>query len=333
MSWVVEQLHRDGSVLSRFAVADDAQARTIRTVSIGRALDNDVILDDAHCAPHHAVLDISADGTARLRDLNTQNGIIAGRNRRAAVHAVHTVESDEPFRLGHTQIRVRSSAWPLAPERALSRAAVWPLALLGLTLVLLRGAWEIWLRDVQDTSQTYIYELTFQAAALCAWSSVYALFGRLISGAERFFSHLLIAAIGLLTGTLILETLETLAFATAWLWPVRITQPVVVIVAAITVRYHLRLADPRHWPALRVAVVLVTALAIIVPLAQHWISRQRLTDVQTLHMLEHPALRIAQPVAMEAFSSAAGELKARVDKARTKDDDDSDNFGFLGNDD
>lgn len=323
MSWVIEQLHRDGSVASRFAVP----GASVHPVRIGRALDNDVILDDPHCAPHHAEFDTHADGTAHLRDLNTQNGIVAGRNRRATVHAV---TNDEPFRLGHTQIRVRSSTWPLAPERALSPHGVWPLALLGLILVLLRGAYEIWLRDVQDNSQTYIYELTFQAAALCAWCSVYALFGRLISGAERFFSHLLIASIGLLTVTFILEALETLAFAMSWLWPVRITQPVVVIIAAVTVRYHLRLADPRHWPVLRIAVALVAVIAIVVPVAQHWISRQRLTDVQTLHMLEHPAVRMAQPVPIDTFSAAVVDLQARVDKARTKDEADTDGFAFDG---
>ena len=92
------------------------------------------------------------------------------------------------------------------------------------------------------------------------------------------------------------------------------------MVAAMTVRFHLRLADPRHWHTARLALVVVAALAIVIPIAQQWVSHQRLTDVQTLHVIEHPALRIAQPVPLQDFSATAAALKARVDKARKNDD-------------
>ena len=40
MSWVVEQLHRDGSVLNRFAIPDrDSPDASSRTFRIGRAID------------------------------------------------------------------------------------------------------------------------------------------------------------------------------------------------------------------------------------------------------------------------------------------------------
>ena len=323
MSWVVEQLHRDGSVLVRLPLSDAPGA--ISSLRIGRALDNELVLDDPHCAGHHARLEIAADCSARLFDLGTSNGIIAVGNKRAAVHEV---KSDEPFRLGQTMIRVRSSDWPIAPERPLSRRAVWPFALLGLTLVLVHGAWQFWLRDVQEKSPPYLYGLSSLAAAMCLWSALYALFGRLITGAERFFSHLAIACTGYLVGTLLLNSLELIAFSMSWLWPVRITQPVVVIVAAMTVRFHLRLADPRHWHTLRIGLVLVAAIAITIPIAQHWVSHQRLTDVQTLSAIEYPALRLARPVPLDDFSATAASLKAHVDKARKNADNDEDALGF-----
>ena len=305
MSWVVEHLHRDGSVLARVPVPSaDAPASSV-DIRIGRALDNHLVLDDPHCAAHHARLEIGTDGSARLHDLGTTNGIVAVRNRRAAVHEIN---SDAPYRLGQSLIRVRSSTWPLAPERSLSRRAAWPLALLGLVLVLGHGAWELWLRDVQEKSPQYLYVLSGLAAGLGLWSAMYAVFGRLVSGAERFFSHLAIASAGYLSGTLILDLLELLAFSTSWLWPMRITQPVVVLVTAMTVRYHLRLADPRHWHTLRIGLGVVAAFAIAIPIAQQWVSHQRLTDVQTLHSIEYPALRLAQPVPLEEFSAEIHQL-------------------------
>ncbi len=313
MSWLVEHLHRDGTVLARVALSEAAD--TTRVVRIGRALDSDLILDDPHCAPHHAEFAVDATGHAHLIDLGTQNGILGARNQRAAVH---TVTSDAPFRLGQSLIRIRSSAWTLAPERSLSRRAIWPIALVALACVLLHSAWKIWLRDVQSEPPAYLYDLSGQAALFGFWSAMYALFGRLISGADRFFSHLLIASIGFLAGTILLSGLEMLAFSVSWLWPVRITQPVVVLVAALTVRMHLRLADPRHWPTTRYAVAFVATLSIIVPLLQHWISHQRLTDVQTLHAVEHPALRVAAPVPLAEYSARTAARKAQVDRARKK---------------
>ena len=336
MSWFIEHLHRDGSVLVRVLVHDlvpapvAAEGESARIFRIGRALDNDLILDDPHCAPHHAKLEIDANGVARLHDLGTSNGIVTARNKRATVHEIKT---DDPFRLGQSIIRVRSSEWPLAAERALSRRAAWPYALAALALVLAYGAWELWLKDVQEKSPPYLYGLSAFAAGICLWSAMYALFGRLVTGVDRFFSHLVIACTGYLAGTVILNLLETLAFSMSWLWPARITEPVVVIIAAMTVRYHLRLADPRHWPTLRIGLVVVATLAIVIPLAQQWVSHQRLTDVQTLQAIEHPALRFAQPVPLPEFSASAALLKERVDKARKKDDADSDGDGYgLGSD-
>ncbi len=330
MSWFIEYLHRDGSVLARMPVPYAAESA--RTFRIGRALDNDLVLDDPHCAPYHAKLEIDANGVARLHDLGTSNGIVGARNKRATVHEIKT---DDPYRLGQSLVRVRASDWPLMPERVLSRRAVWPYALAGLALALAHCAWDLWLRDVQEKSPTYLYSLSGLALLLCLWSSMYTLFGRLVAGENRFFSHLLIACIGYLAGTLVLNFLETLAFTMSWLWPARITEPVVVVIAAMTVRQHLRLADPRHWPTLRIGLVIVATLAIVVPLAQQWISHQRLTDIQTLHAIEHPALRLASPVPLPEFSVSVDTLKARVDKARKKDDAEGDGNEIgsdLGND-
>ena len=85
MTWVVELLHRDGSVMARVLaptrVASLAEgAEIITVVTVGRALDNDLVLDDPHCAAHHARLEIADDNTARLIDLmslNDSTGVVS----------------------------------------------------------------------------------------------------------------------------------------------------------------------------------------------------------------------------------------------------------------
>lgn len=316
MTWFVELMHRDGSVQTRRQV-DAGQMR------IGRALDNDLIIDDPYCAAHHALLRIEPDGSAVLQDLDTRNGTAPARAKGSGHASVFTVQNDSPYRAGQSLIRIRNSAWPLPPELAMSSRLIWPFALAALVMVLLHTAWQIWLRDVGEKSPPYLYGLVGVAAGVAVWSGVYALLGRLISGAERFFTHLLIASCGYLAISLAERILSLVSFSMAWLWPARIEYSVIIILIALLVRAHLRLADPRHWPTLRWAVGLVTAMALIVPVAQLWLSSQRLTNVQTLSNSEHPALRLAKPVGIEALVESTAPLKLRVDALRSKDDTDS----------
>lgn len=309
MTWFVEQVHRDGSVAARFAVLGP-------DFHIGRALDNQLVVDDPHCAPHHASLRVAADGTATLHDLGTINGISPWRGPRAAQY--HLTDTTI-FRLGNTSLRIRNSAWPMAPERALSRWLIWPFALLMLTLALVYSAWLVWLGDVGPKSPPYLSRLVAIGVGLAIWSSVYALLGRLINGTERFFTHLLIASCGFLVISLVERLTKILAFSMDWLWPMRIEDSLLIVMVAFLVRAHLRIADPRHWPTMRWAVGLGAALALIVPVAQLWISSDRLTTVQALAMVEHPALRLAKPVPIEALTEASAGLKERVDAARRKE--------------
>ncbi len=327
MSWFVELMHRDGSVQTRCQV----QGSELR---IGRALDNDLVIDDPYCAAHHALLRIEPDGSAVLQDLGTRNGTAPARRKRengdngekggekGSRASLFTVQNDTPFRAGQSLIRIRNSAWPVSPELVMSSRLIWPFALAVLVLVLLHTAWHLWLTDVGEKSPQYLYGLVGVAAGLSVWSGMYALLGRLISGTERFFTHLLIASCGYLVIAFAERALDLVSFSMAWLWPIRIEYSVTILLIALLVRAHLRVADPRHWPTLRWTVALVAALALIVPVAQLWISSHRLTNVQTLSTSEHPALRLAQPVGVEAMIESTAPLKTRVDTLRSKDNTD-----------
>lgn len=307
MTWFVEHVHRDGSVLARVAVHGEA-------FRIGRALDNDLVLDDAHCAAHHACLRLQADGSAVLEDLGSVNGIARHPGRPAGSIAI---TGEQPLRVGQSLLRVRSTDWPLAPEKPLSSRTVWPWALLALAAVLGYSAWEVWLSDLNDKSPPYLYVLSSVAAVFSIWSAAYALFGRLISGVDRFFSHLLIACCGYLCAEAIHAGLESLAFSAGWLWPLQISPYLLIVVVALVVRQHLRLADPRHWPTTRWGVLVVTVGAFLVPLGQTWISQQRLSDIQTMEEIAHPGWRLARPVPVGDFSDRAAALQQRVDAARS----------------
>jgi hypothetical protein len=310
MNWFIEHLQRDGTVLTRLPVP-------MHGVRIGRALDNDLVLDDPHCAAYHAQLSIDANGAATLTDLGSKNGIAHMRGKR--VNSI-AVANDKPLRVGQSIVRVRSADWPLAPEQSLSSQPMWLWGMLALAVTLGHAAYEVWLKDLSEQPPPYLYGLSAMAAGIAIWSGLYALLGRLISGSERFFTHVLIACCGYLVAVLADNALEVLAFASGWLWPLQISRYVLVLIAALTVRAHLRVADPRHWPALRWGVAVVTLAIMFVPTAQLWISSQRLTNIQTLNTGEHPVLRLAAPVRLQDFSQSVEPLKIYVDKVRTRED-------------
>lgn len=307
MSWFVEVLDRDGAVRSRWPV----QGAELR---IGRALDNDLVLDDPHCAAHHACVRVTDDGVAMLDDLGTLNGItqLQGKARVASV----VISDDRTFRLGQSLLRVRSSQWELPPEKPLNGRTIWPWAVFALSLVLGYSLWEVWLGDVEDKSPPYLYTVSGVVLVMGAWSAMYALLGRLINGEDRFSSHLLIASTGYLCMVIADETLGLLSFASGWLWPLRIGPYVLIVLVALVVRRHLRLADPRHWPATRWGVLFVTLGALLVPVAQSWITHRRLTDVQMTNLVAHPNWLLADPVSADAFSEQVVRLKAEVDRER-----------------
>ena len=64
----IEVLSRNGDVVARERI-DTAEAR------VGRAFDNDVVVDDPHVAPHHLRIHRGEDGELVAEDLNSLNGL------------------------------------------------------------------------------------------------------------------------------------------------------------------------------------------------------------------------------------------------------------------
>jgi pSer/pThr/pTyr-binding forkhead associated (FHA) protein len=307
MSWFVEVLQRDGTAQHRMAVPSGG-------LRIGRALDNDVVLDDEHCAPYHARLESDGDA-ARLIDLGTRNGLVPKGGRRT--DEVRIID-DRPIRLGQTLLRFRSTAWPVPAERPLDLGRIGLWATLLLAVYLCSEAWGLMVEARGQRPPLYLNSLGRSALALGLWSAVYTLYGRLISGKERFFSHLAIICIGLLALGAVETVLNTLAFCMNWLWPVRIQPYVQIAGFALIVRQHLRLADPNHWPILRWFVGLAALGIALVPLLQLYITEDRLTRVQTVTHLAHPMLRTARPVTIETFLADSADLKRQVDDSRDR---------------
>jgi hypothetical protein len=331
MSWYLEHLNRDGSVHQRMMLPDAPDA----AIRIGRALDNDLVLDDLHCAPYHAVLRHDKAQGVILHDLNSINGLRIpvrfGRSqRRSAVICTPKRPHKTRIQIGNSSLGLRHSQWEMKPEKPLSTLMIWPLALVALCMVLLHEAWTIWLGAVHiDNNTPYLAKLSGLAAVLAIWSIGYSLLGRVLGGVDRFFNHLLIVCIAYLSEVFLQMVLEQVAFSFNWLWPLQIQNHATVIVIALTARAHLRLADPRHWPVMRWGVGLATFLAIGVPIGQMWMTNQRLTNTQLVDVVQHPMTLLVEPTSMKEFMLNVQGLQPKADAQRKADagkDDQVDDF-------
>ncbi|PLX99542.1 MAG: hypothetical protein C0622_10235 [Desulfuromonas sp.] len=112
----LEVLNRGGRVTQRIALGRNP-------VRIGRAYDNEVVIDDPFVSPHHALLEWSDVGI-RIIDHDSLNGIrIDGRGR---VTDSELLRCGDLLHLGHTQLRFRSAAFALSPTRRDGRVPTLP---------------------------------------------------------------------------------------------------------------------------------------------------------------------------------------------------------------
>ena len=100
MEVIVEQLGTTNNVLERQKFDQSA-------VTLGRALDNDIILSDEHVDAHHARLTAGDDGEIRIEDVGSVNGIRRPRHKQHVDSA--EVRSGEIFLIGRSRIRMRGA--------------------------------------------------------------------------------------------------------------------------------------------------------------------------------------------------------------------------------
>ena len=190
-------------------------------VRIGRAYDNDIILDDRHVDAHHAVLYLDDDGTVVIEDFGSVNGVRDGL--RGAVSPKVRLASGGTARLGETVLRVLDAghavarAVPLAHESRLARlvrtrSAAW-VAIGGSTLLsMLMASFRLY---DGESAIAAVSAAMLVLVMLSIWAGIWAIVGRAQGGRARFLTHLAIASAAAAVGTVWVAVAGYLEF----LWP------------------------------------------------------------------------------------------------------------------
>lgn len=308
----VEVLSRQGEVAVRERIERE-EAR------IGRAFDNDVVIDDPHVAPHHLRVYRGEDGELVAEDLGTVNGLYA---EHGAQRVPRIPLAGEPvIRIGRTILRVHDGAHTVAPEKPLTPPrmhARWALAL-GAALLgaILLVNW-LALTTEANARNTLLPVITL-ATVLALWTGIWALISRIFAGQSLFVLHLRIALTACLALVLWDQLATTMSFALAWREMSDYAGLGAWALLAATCYAHLHAVGPRH---MRVAVTLVGALILAGAAVQYfdrWEQRSEIGQRATLGDLRPPMFRAVPLASAGEFMRRTDLVKQRVDEARTKE--------------
>ncbi len=314
---LIEAFDRHGALLARAPI-------TRWPITVGRALDCDLVLDDPHVAPRHLRIDRAVDEprTVQVEVLETRNGARLQRKRHHPGERFDWPEST-PIDLGHTHITLRLADTPIAEEQALPqfpwRTVGATVALVG--LVATAALVSTWL-EARDTSQ-YLKALPsvvlMLLVMLSAWSGVWAVANKMFAGRLHFWRHVRIAC----AAALGVDVVNLLAHLTAFAFSLEVLAQfayvLVVLVLAWALYAHLATVLPRRRKGLAWTVAAVVALGVPLWLGAQWLNTMRVSKTMYMSSLFPPSLRVAPAAPVDQLLQDAEALRSKLDR-RLRDD-------------
>jgi len=298
----VEVLDRHGEVAHRHA------ARTL-PVRIGRAYDNDLILEDPYVAPHHAVVQRAPTGELEIVDAGSRNGLFRARSRERVER--ERIDPGARYRVGRTEIRVRSSAHAVADElvdRPTPRRE--PIAAFSAVLAVLAAVLlYVWGGTIEPLEPAKLAQAPMTVVlALLLWSAAWALAGRVFLGASRFAAHVTVAALAFL-GAIASENWDYVAFALSAPAAKQLAIAVLVACLAWGLWRHLSLVmrNPGRGTA-AVALAVAAGCVGLQTLSEYVARADNLTHMTYLKAVKAPPVRLAKGGGITEFFAGTAAL-------------------------
>lgn len=325
---LVDATERQGHVAARLAVHQ-------WPVTVGRALDADLVLDDPHVAAQHLRLEAGDAGSVRVHVLQTRNGVQHGRRHHAQGESFDWTPG-QALGLGRLQLRLRLAGAALAEEQPLPRAA-WNatgMSALAVLAVLLTLFAQLWMSGagLEGSWAEVPMLLLGGLGSLLLWSGLWALASRIISHHAQFWRHVRIAAAAMVLAYVLETALQVLAFAFSWETLGRFAFLALVGCAAWGLYRHLVVAAPQSRRGILVGVLVVLMAGIPATLGSQWLKNRRLTNQLYLSQFYPPGWRVAPTVDAARFVEEARQLQQRLE-VRLQDGTDENAEGGEGDED
>lgn len=289
-------------------------------ITVGRGYNNDTILDDPLVAEHHAIIDQEADGGGLvIRDLDSLNGIVINGRRKTEI----VLDGNTVVKLGHTNLRVRSSDFNIENELAVSRFSNWEglsPALTGIAQIVILISLFTWITSAEKQEPAdYLIAIFTVLCVGIIWSGIWALANRLFGKSTRLGRHLFIFGCGFAAALLLDLAASTIAYAFSLEIITRYSSHATIAVLAATVFFHLQHIKPYSARYLGVCCIVLSVIGSGIILVVNYSSDNRLADELFMHERLPPSFRLSANKPVVTLINDAAKLKAKVDKERTKE--------------
>lgn len=288
-------------------------------ITIGRAYDNDVVIDDPHVAAHHLRIVREADGTLAAEDLGSRNGTFLDRDRKRQARIV--IDGERALRVGNTHLRVRTAAHAVpAEDLFVHKPHVWPLAIAFMVGVFGIAMLDLWLSEIAEVKAIrYLTPLLVMLLVVGVWIAAWSVLTRIFTGHARFGQHFLIVSAGLFAFSVYDQLAEIGAFALSWTPLATSVYFIAWIVFGAICFAHLVAAGKSRKPLKLAIVAVLAAGGIAMQTLKQNEYRSTYGQPELLRRLEPPALRLVSPQSESTFFTDAAALRADLDKARTEE--------------
>lgn len=189
-------------VLDRFGKVRERHRIEHLPLRIGRAYDNDIIIDDPYVSPQHIELSRNDEGHIIATDLNSENGLFSLHPLKR--HEALTIEENQRIRIGHTDIRLRSNSFSVR-ETVIDHARPSRIHLLLTNAVMLPVFWLL----AAGVFAIYIYQSSFHNVTvnsvlsqiltlfmfILLWSTAWSIVSKVVTHKFYFSYHAILTAV------------------------------------------------------------------------------------------------------------------------------------------
>ncbi|MCU4676407.1 FHA domain-containing protein [Catenovulum sp. 2E275] len=196
-------------VLSRSGKVDAQHKINANQINIGRAYDNQVILEDIHVSEHHARLSFNEAGEIQIEDLNSLNHLYD--HNKNQLEGKTLINSGDEFYLGKLRLKILTPDHPVASTIALTKSEATAELFSSKRLNILLVAALLGLFGLQQYL-TFFGEFQLKqlftpliglVVALSIWPIFWSLLSRFFKHEARFWAHCATLILTLLCSELI----------------------------------------------------------------------------------------------------------------------------------
>lgn len=323
---VLEVLDRDEHVKHYLSI-------TSWPVRAGRALDNDLVLDDPHVAAQHLRIVADEDGRVFVEVGETQNGVRVGTRRMAAGERIAV--GDRPLRLsaGDTQLCLRLAEHEVAPERPLrTPGTLWHAVRVPVAAgvaVLAALLFSTWLNtDPDHLTRAWATVLVAALSAGAVWCAGWSLVSKIFTRRSHFWWHVRVLMLGVLAIEASEALLQFLAFSLSWPAASDFSFVASYAIGAAMLYFHVLGVEPRRPERMRLVAASMFVTGTGLALWFNHQSRDQLGEELYMTHLFPPSARIARTTETTDFVQALAPLQKRLDEKAKKRGDTDDDEGF-----